>query len=180
MADNADAGEVTLSFKVKTSGDKTHAITMPDSATVLDLKNKLAQPDFENISVDRQRLIYSGRVMKNDDTLKVYKIKPGNTIHMVKSAASNPAAAPSNAAAPAPAAVPQNMAAGVPANNLLAGLTGARFAGHGINLPGAATFGADGGVSTMPPIHPCRHTLLFRHSANCRLTRWAHRQVRIR
>lgn len=148
MADNADAGEVTLSFKVKTSGDKTHAITMADSATVLELKTKLAGDDFENISVDRQRLIYSGRVMKNEDTLKTYKIKAGNTIHMVKSAASNPAPAPSNAAAQTPAAVPQNMAAGVPANNLLAGLTGARFAGHGINLPGAATFGADGGVSS--------------------------------
>ena len=149
MADNAEAGgEVTLSFKVKTSGDKTHAITMSDAATVLDLKTKLAQPDLENVAVERQRLIYSGRVMKNDDQLKVYKIKPGNTIHMVKSAASNPAAAPSSAAAPAPAAVPQNMAAGVPANNLLAGLTGARFAGHGINLPGASAFGADGGVSS--------------------------------
>jgi ubiquilin len=165
MADNADAGEVSLSFKVKTSGDKTHAITMPDSATVLDLKTKLAQPDLENIAADRQRLIYSGRVMKNDDQLKVYKIKPGNTIHMVKSAASNPAPAPSSAAAPAPAAVPQNMAAGVPANNLLAGLTGARFAGHGINLPGAATFGADGGVSSVVSIFSmpgcCANNALF-------------------
>ncbi|KAB5549891.1 hypothetical protein GE09DRAFT_1060291 [Coniochaeta sp. 2T2.1] len=150
MAENADAGEATLSFKVKTSGDKTHQITMSDSATVLDLKTKLAGPDLENIAVDRQRLIYSGRVMKNDDTLKTYKIKPGNTIHMVKSAASNPAPAPSTTSAPAAAAVPQNMAAGVPANNLLAGLTGARFAGHGINLPGAATFGADGGMGAPP------------------------------
>jgi ubiquilin len=164
MADNADASsDAMLSFKVKTSGDKTHSITMVESATVLDLKNKLAGPDLENISADRQRLIYSGRVMKNDDSLKTYKIKPGNTIHMVKSAASNPAPAPSNASAPAPAAVPQNMAAGVPANNILAGLTGARFAGHGINLPGAASFGADGGVSTrhthsfFPPFLFCCH-----------------------
>jgi ubiquilin len=163
MADNTEAsGDAMLSFKVKTSGDKTHAITMPDSATVLDLKNKLAGSDLEDIPADRQRLIYSGRVMKNDDTLKTYKIKSGNTIHMVKSAASNPAPAPSNAAAPAPAVIPQNMAAGVPANNLLAGLTGARFAGYGINLPGAATFGADGGVS---PTATCSqmHYLLGRH-----------------
>ncbi len=91
--------------------------------------------------------IYSGRVMKNDDALSVYKIKTGNTIHLVKSAASNPAPPPSTAsAAPTPAAVPQNMAAGTAASNLLAGLTGARFAGHA-NLPSRDLFGADGGVS---------------------------------
>ncbi len=31
--------------------------------------------------------------MKNDDPLSTYKIKNGNTVHMVKSAASNPAPA---------------------------------------------------------------------------------------
>jgi ubiquilin len=56
----------------------------------LDLKTKLSGEDFENIPVDRQRLIYSGRVMKNDDALSVCKIKPKKTIHMVKSIASNP------------------------------------------------------------------------------------------
>jgi ubiquilin len=38
------------------------------------------------------------------------------------------------------------MAAGTSAGNLLAGLTGARYAGH-MGLPGAEMFGADGGVS---------------------------------
>jgi ubiquilin len=147
MADNSDApSEGMLNFKVKTSGDKTHTISISESATVLELKNKLAGGDFENIPPERQRLIYSGRVMKNDDVLSTYKIKPGNTVHMVKSAASNPAPAASSSSAPTPAAVPQNMASGTSANNPLAGLTGARFAGHA-NLPSASLFGADGGVS---------------------------------
>lgn len=150
MADNSDSGsDAILSFKVKTSGDKSHAITIAESATVMDLKAKLAAEDVENVSVERQRLIYSGRVMKNEDALSTYKIKNGNTIHMVKSAASNPAPQPSAASAPTPAAVPQNMAAGTEANNLLAGLTGARFAGHA-NLPNPSMFGADGGVSRAP------------------------------
>ncbi|KAM3560293.1 hypothetical protein ARSEF4850_003711 [Beauveria asiatica] len=150
MADNAEAGsDAQITFKVKTSSEGTHTITMPDSASVLDLKNKLAGDDFENIPVERQRLIYSGRVMKNDDTLATYKIKPNNIIHMVKSAASNPPQPASSASAPAPQVLPTNMASGT-ANNPLAGLTGARYAGHQVNLPGMDMFGPDGGMG--PPM----------------------------
>jgi Ubiquitin family len=140
-----------LSFKVKTSSDGNHSITISAAATVLDLKNKLSGDDYEKVPAERQRLIYSGRVMKNEDQLSKYNIKTGNTIHMVKSAASNAAQAPTATAsatggAPrAAAGVPSNMAAGT-ANNPLAGLTGARYAGH-IPLPSADMFGVDGGVS---------------------------------
>ncbi|KAK5663575.1 hypothetical protein OQA88_4006 [Cercophora sp. LCS_1] len=149
MADIADtATDATqITFKVKAS-EKLHTITMPDTATVLELKTKLAGADFEDIPVERQRLIYSGRVMKNDDALSVYKIKNQNTIHMVKSAASNPTPAAAAASTPTPPAVPQ-MATGASANNLLAGLTGARFAGHA-NLPSRDLFGADGGMGAPP------------------------------
>lgn len=147
MADNADAGsDAQITFKIKTSGDGNHTITMAESATVLDLKTKLSGEEFENIPVERQRLIYSGRVMKNDDTLATYKIKENNTIHMVKSAASNPGQPAATSAPAAQQAAPANMAAGT-ANNPLAGLTGARYAGHQINLPGMDMFGPDGGVS---------------------------------
>ncbi|KFA60358.1 hypothetical protein S40285_08305 [Stachybotrys chlorohalonatus IBT 40285] len=150
MADNAESsGDVQVTFKVKTSSDVTHTITMSESASVLDLKTKLAGEDFENIPVDRQRLIYSGRVMKNDDNLAVYKIKANNTIHMVKSAASNPRQPASTSSSSTPQAVPTNMASGT-ANNPLAGLTGARYAGHQINLPGMDMFGPDGGMG--PPM----------------------------
>ena len=114
-----------------------------------------ADPNTEKIPAERQRLIYSGRVMKDPDQLSTYKIKDGNTIHMVKSAPSNaqqnPASAntPSSSGAPrAAAGVPQNMAAGT-ANNPLAGLTGARYAGH-MGLPGMEMFGADGGMGAPP------------------------------
>lgn len=152
MADNAETGsDAQVTFKVKTSSDGAHTITMAESATVLDLKTTLAGESYENIPVERQRLIYSGRVMKNDDTLATYKIKPNNTIHMVKSAASNPSQAPAAASAPTPQNVPTNMASGT-ANNPLAGLTGARYAGHQVNLPGMDMFGPDGGVSY--PVDP--------------------------
>ena len=147
MADSAaaPAGDAQVTFKVKTGGDKTHTLTMAETATVLELKNTLAGDDYEGVPAERQRLIYSGRVMKNDDPLSTYKIKPNNTIHMVKSAASNPGQPASSSAQTAPQAVPSNMASGT-ANNPLAGLTGARYAGQGLNMPGLDMFGPDGGV----------------------------------
>lgn len=153
--DATEEASKQISFKVKTSNDGNHSITMPDSASVLDLKTKLAAVEFEDIPVERQRLIYSGRVMKNEEKLSFYKIKEGNTIHMVKSAPSNAAQNPANAGATSgsqarPAAgVPTNMAAGTAVNNPLVGLTGARYAGHNINMPSMGTFGADGGVSAV-------------------------------
>ncbi|RYP34181.1 hypothetical protein DL767_004408 [Monosporascus sp. MG133] len=148
MADSAEGSNTDpqVAFKVKTSGDKSHTITMSESATVLDLKTKLAGSDYENIPIERQRLIYSGRVMKNDEPLSTYKIKAGNTIHLVKSAASNqPQAQGASSSTSAAPQVPTNMAAGT-ANNPLAGLTGARYAGL-TNLPSADMFGPDGGMS---------------------------------
>ncbi|KAL2256322.1 hypothetical protein VTK26DRAFT_1848 [Humicola hyalothermophila] len=153
MAENEEAGagdSAQITFKVKSSNDKTHTITMDESATVLDLKTKLSGPEFEDIPPDRQRLIYSGRIMKDGDALSVYKIKHMNTIHMVKSARSNATSAASGSSStPAQPAVPQNMASGSVAGDPLAGLTGARFAGQ-VNLPSADIFGADGGMGAPP------------------------------
>jgi len=155
--EDRSAEDVQLTFKVKTSSDGLHNITIAETATVLDLKTKLAGADYENIPADRQRLIYSGRVLKNEELLSAYKIKAGNTIHMVKSAASNAAQNPANAVSTAPGAaaraapgVPVNMAAGT-ANNPLANLTGARYAGQ-INLPSRDMFGVDGGVRSHLPL----------------------------
>ncbi|KAL6919541.1 hypothetical protein ACHAP8_002679 [Fusarium lateritium] len=147
MADNPEpSSDSQITFKVKTSSEGNHTITMSETATVLDLKTKLAGEEFENIPVERQRLIYSGRVMKNDDALSTYKIKHNNTIHMVKSAASNqqPNQTPT-ASAPTATPAPANMAAGT-ANQPFAGLTGARYAGFGNGLPGLDMFGPDGGM----------------------------------
>ncbi|KAG5930297.1 hypothetical protein E4U42_002221 [Claviceps africana] len=150
MADTAESsGDAHVTFKVKTSSDRNHTITMAESATVLELKTTLAGEDFENIPIERQRLIYSGRVMKNDDTIGSYKVKHNNTIHMVKSAASNPAQQTSASGSTA-RAVPENISAGTNPNDPLAGLTGARYAGHQINLPGMDMFGPDGGMG--PPM----------------------------
>lgn len=137
MADTSGNEDAPVTFNVKASSGPKVTVTVPLSTTVADLKTKLAEPDMANIPASSQRLIYSGKVLKDHETLATHNVKEGNTMHMVRSAASNqrqnPAnqstASSGNTTTPAPAAnVPQNFAAGT-GNDPLAGLTGARYAG---------------------------------------------------
>lgn len=97
-----------------------------------------------DIPVERQRLIYSGRVLKDGETVGSYNIKEGHSVHLVKGAAPQgssaaPAASATSATSatgssnPASTGIPSNIASGAGAGNPLAALTGAQFAGHGIN-----------------------------------------------
>ena len=161
MADDNAADDAPITFIVKSSSDAKYTITVPLSTTVLDLKSKLSTSEYADIPPERQRLIYSGRVLKDADTLASYKIKEGNTVHLVKGAASNQRQNPANQASSTATAgsgtpqgaqgVPSNLAAGT-GNNPLAGLTGARYAGMA-QLPGAGMFGPDGGVSDFSIAH---------------------------
>ena len=156
MSEEATTSEETpsVTFHIKSAGNAKYTVTVPLSTTTIDLKNKLSTAEYANVPATAQRLIYSGRVLKDEDTLAQYNVKEGNTMHLVKSAASNQRQNPANqtptqeptGAAPAQGAagVPQNLAAGT-GNNPLAGLTGARYAGH-VQLPSASMFGADGGM----------------------------------
>lgn len=156
MSEETTASEDTpsVTFFIKSAGNAKYTITLPLSATTLELKNKLSTSEYANVPATSQRLIYSGRVLKDEDALSVYNVKGGNTMHLVKSAASNQRQNPANQTptqdstgtppAQGAAGVPQNLAAGT-GNNPLAGLTGARYAGH-VQLPNASMFGADGGM----------------------------------
>lgn len=154
--DTATTEDSPITFTIKSSNDAKFTLTLPLSTQVSELKQKLSSSEYADTPAERQRLIYSGRVLKDHETLATYKIKDGHTVHLVKSAASNQrqggatqstatSAATGTSAAPAAGAVPTNLAAGT-GNNPLAGLTGARYAGFA-QLPGAGMFGPDGGVS---------------------------------
>ncbi|KAK9465972.1 hypothetical protein V1512DRAFT_240291 [Lipomyces arxii] len=146
MAEQSDSTVSTASedikITVKSSADQKYTITVAPSLLVSEFKS-LLEPQC-SIPKDRQRLIYSGRVLKDHETLASYKIQTGHTIHLVKSAAP-PAAATST---PAPV-IPRNIASGAGAGNPLAGLTGARYAGQ-VQLPSASMFGPDGGMGPPP------------------------------
>ncbi|TKA78096.1 hypothetical protein B0A55_03283 [Friedmanniomyces simplex] len=157
MADAESEQQVT--FNVKSSSEAKYVLTVSTAITVADLKQKLATAEYAALPPERQRLIYSGRVLKDHDTIASCKIKDGNTVHLVRGAESNQRQNPANqsgstatppGAGSQPASnVPTNIAAGPGAANPLAQLTGARYAGfHG--LPGADMFGADGGMGAPP------------------------------
>ncbi|KAK9457287.1 hypothetical protein V1511DRAFT_508728 [Dipodascopsis uninucleata] len=144
----ANAGD-EIRITVKSSADQKYTVSISPSLLVSDFK-QLLEPQC-NIPKERQRLIYSGRVLKDHETLASYKIQTGHTIHLVKSAAP-PSSSPSNTSStsqPVTPAVPQNISAGQGASNPLAGLTGARYAGLA-QLPSASLFGPDGGMGPPP------------------------------
>lgn len=155
---SSDAGEEAqvvkeITFNIKSSSDSKYVITVPENITVLEVKTKLSTSEYADVPPERQRLIYSGRVLKNEDALATYKIKDGNTVHMVKGAASNARQNPANQGSSSGTSGPSNPASNVPSNiatgtgtDPLAGLTGARYAGFA-QMPSAESFGADGGVS---------------------------------
>ncbi|KAH3661971.1 hypothetical protein OGAPHI_006150 [Ogataea philodendri] len=130
---------------------KKYEVDLSASATIAEVKEQLAEQT--EIPADRQRLIYSGKVLKDADTVGSYKIQDGHTIHLVKGAAKSGSAAPESsssssgqAGANTDASIPQNISAGQGAFNPLAGLTGARYAGMNVPMPSMESlgFGADG------------------------------------
>lgn len=143
---------------IKSSGDSKYEISITSASTVLQLKEKIAE--VADVPADRQRLIYSGKVLKDGETLESYRVQTGHTIHLVKSAA-KPAAPASSSTSDANASTggnsttnssgaPSNIALGQGAFNPLADLTGARYAGY-TQLPSASMFGPDGGMNAGMP-----------------------------
>ncbi|KAI9361977.1 hypothetical protein BD770DRAFT_418736 [Pilaira anomala] len=62
----------TINVNIKSSSDKKFIISIETEKTVLDLKNTIAEQT--QVPAERQRLIYSGRVLKDHDTLADCKI----------------------------------------------------------------------------------------------------------
>lgn len=142
----------TITITIKSSGDSKYSVSIDPSSTILDLKAKIS--DQADVSPDRQRLIYSGKVLKDSESISSYKIQSGHTIHLVKSAAKAASTTTTNTTTtPAPApenSVPSNISAGTGSFNPLADLTGGRYAGY-TQLPSASMFGPDGGMNAPMP-----------------------------
>ncbi|CDO52283.1 similar to Saccharomyces cerevisiae YMR276W DSK2 Nuclear-enriched ubiquitin-like polyubiquitin-binding protein [Geotrichum candidum] len=147
MSESAE--EVTII--IKSSADKKYEVTISLEATVAELKEVLAEKS--SIPADRQRVIFSGRILKDPETLSSYKIKNGNSLHLIRGAppkdSSSSSAAGSGPAASSTPATPANIATGINPGNPLADLTGARYAGYA-SLPNASMFGPDGGMGANP------------------------------
>ncbi|KAI9566340.1 ubiquitin-domain-containing protein [Boletus coccyginus] len=118
MADNE------IHINIKGPSELKIQISIGTDKTVLDLKRAIA--DKSDVEADRQRLIYSGRVLKDEDLLSVYKIQSSHTIHMVKGSARP---APSGSSNAPPPQIPTMQAGQNPADPLTL-LNG--YMGHGL------------------------------------------------
>ncbi|KAG1742677.1 uncharacterized protein EDB91DRAFT_1127442 [Suillus paluster] len=93
-----DSTPQEIQINVKGPSELKLQITINNDKTVLELKRAIAEKS--NVEADRQRLIYSGRVLKDDDVLSTYKIQTSHTIHMVKGVARSNVSASQSSSVP--------------------------------------------------------------------------------
>jgi len=94
-------GKIAVNVKCST-GDK-FSLSVPLSISVLDFKKQIAE--LSKIPPEQQRVIYSGHVLKDTQTLENYNLKDGHTVHLVKGAAP-PATTPPATTPSIPTATP--------------------------------------------------------------------------
>ncbi|KAF9053941.1 hypothetical protein BDZ89DRAFT_1098362 [Hymenopellis radicata] len=87
-----------IQINVKGPAEIKLQITISTDKTVLELKQAIAEKS--DVEAERQRLIYSGRVLKDEELLSVYKIQSSHTIHMVKGVARSNAASTASTSTP--------------------------------------------------------------------------------
>ncbi|CCC69033.1 hypothetical protein NCAS_0C00430 [Naumovozyma castellii] len=141
---------MSISIHVK-SGQNNWQVSIDPASTILQLKEEIAK--VSEVPATNQRLIFSGKILKDDQTVEFYKILDGLSIHMVKSGggSANKNKSPPPQANTTATPVAPNMAAGETGGfNPLSDLTSARYAGY-LNLPSADTFGPDGGLNNSGP-----------------------------
>lgn len=77
-------------INVQASHDKKFSITVESADGIADLKEKIGGQ--QDIPPEELRLIFSGRILKEGDTVASLKMAEGNTIHMVRSAGASASA----------------------------------------------------------------------------------------
>ncbi|KAH7315000.1 hypothetical protein KP509_21G029800 [Ceratopteris richardii] len=137
MASSEEAqGEVTVHIRC-TNGSK-FSVQVSLDTTIAAFKPLLVEGS--GVAADQQRLIYKGRILKDESTLASYGVQHDHTVHLVRAAPSSAASAASAGSVPSSNSSTAPVTGNTPAANLGAGLPGAN--GLGPDLFG---FGGLGG-----------------------------------
>lgn len=73
---------MSITVNVKCSNADKYQVETTTSATVAEFKIALAA--VSSVAAENQRLIYKGRVLKDDLALDFYGVEEGQTVHLVK------------------------------------------------------------------------------------------------
>ncbi|KIR58563.1 ubiquilin [Cryptococcus bacillisporus CA1873] len=99
-AEQPSSASSDITITVKGPQELKLAISISPDKNVAELKELIASKC--DVEKDRQRLIYSGKVLKDEETISSYKIQNGHTIHMVKGAAKPSSSTPAGQASQPP------------------------------------------------------------------------------
>ncbi|CAM9566036.1 unnamed protein product [Chrysoparadoxa australica] len=94
-----------MDITVRSTAGPDVALNIPLDSNVLDVKRMLM--GRTSVPLERQRLIYRGRVMRNEDRVRSYHVEAGHTLHMV---ARPPPSEVPQATAPSPGTLPRRAA----------------------------------------------------------------------
>ncbi|KAJ3117933.1 hypothetical protein HDU96_004837 [Phlyctochytrium bullatum] len=91
-----------ITVNIKCSNEAKFSVTIVDNATVTALKEAIAA-ELEKTSSPTppsgQRLIFAGRVLKDEEVLTTYKVIEGSTLHLVRSKPAGSSSTPSTTTA---------------------------------------------------------------------------------
>ncbi|KAL3668968.1 hypothetical protein V7S43_006256 [Phytophthora oleae] len=131
-----------VNLHVKTTAGKNFSVDVALDVTVLQCKEALVAPS--EVPAALQRLIYKGKVLKDDQTLESYGIQAEDTIYFVKGSARPARATPAATTAPAAAAFTTPAPAATPAPT-----PAAPSAANPFNFPLFPGAGAEGTSNNM-------------------------------
>ncbi|CAO2207464.1 unnamed protein product [Urochloa humidicola] len=80
-ANPADDSESTIEINIKTLDSQVHKLRVNKNVPVSVLKEKIVEAT--GVPLDQQRLIFRGRVLKDDHLLSEYHLEDGFTLHLV-------------------------------------------------------------------------------------------------
>jgi ubiquilin len=72
----------SIKVTIRQNSGQQFDVTVAPTATVKELK--VACQEGSGISADEMRLIFKGKILKDENTLDSYKIEEGVTVHLVK------------------------------------------------------------------------------------------------
>lgn len=125
-------------INVQASHDKKFPLEVESSDSAVELKSKIST--VQGVPAEEMRLIFSGRILKDADTVESLKMAEGNTLHLVRSAkapkpeASSTATSGASAARAPPPPAAANPATGALGPEALGGMMGM---GMGMGMPSA-------------------------------------------